>query len=291
MLNDLRRALVLAIVDGNESPLLAPDERDPNAGHWAMSSENARVAAHGINYDDENGWTGNVSGSRARQLNIGIPLEPIEGLDPVRFPYPADLRLPTMTRRLDVEYADAAWESMRRGTDAARRLSRAIDWLGLAWLNPMELTDDLRIPALHAGLEVLYGTEDTVAIACAVAQDTRDTTPAVKRSATHPKTGKQKYYLASDVEWWSIRFSFLRNALMHGWETQREDWMHDGKPHTDLACGRLTQAIKQAVIVDGHEDIQDDVLFRKAAREFRKRLAASTAIGEEPVGETTEADN
>jgi hypothetical protein len=66
-----------------------------------------------------------------------------------------------MARPLDAEYAHAVWESIRRGTDAARRLGRAIDWLRLAWINVTELTNDLRMPALRAGFEVLFDSENT----------------------------------------------------------------------------------------------------------------------------------
>jgi len=37
----IRRALVVAVLDGNQSPLTPADERDPNAGHAATTSENA----------------------------------------------------------------------------------------------------------------------------------------------------------------------------------------------------------------------------------------------------------
>ena len=52
---DLRRGLVVAVLDGNQSPLTPADETDPNAGHSATTSENALVVANGINY--EGGYT------------------------------------------------------------------------------------------------------------------------------------------------------------------------------------------------------------------------------------------
>lgn len=78
-LEDLRRACVVAVLDVNQSPLLAEDEIDPNAGHYALTSDNATVVAHGINR--VHAFTGAVSGSRVRNMSLGIsvlrdPLDP-----------------------------------------------------------------------------------------------------------------------------------------------------------------------------------------------------------------------
>lgn len=144
---DLHRACVIAVLDGNQSSLDPKDARDPNAGHHAMTSDNAVVVAHGINL--QHGFTGSVSGSRVPRLSLGITLlEPFyPGAPPNQIAPPADLRIPLRTPRLDIEYANASWESIRRGDDAARRLGRAIDWLNLVWLNATGLTNDLRIPS------------------------------------------------------------------------------------------------------------------------------------------------
>jgi hypothetical protein len=55
-LHDLQRAVVVAVLDANESPLLPDHERDPNFGHYAMTSDNATGVAHGIKR--EGGYTG-----------------------------------------------------------------------------------------------------------------------------------------------------------------------------------------------------------------------------------------
>jgi hypothetical protein len=65
---NLRRALLVEVLDGNQSPLTPEDERDPNAGHAAMTSENALVVANGISY--EGGYTGTRSGGRVPTLNL-----------------------------------------------------------------------------------------------------------------------------------------------------------------------------------------------------------------------------
>src|SRR5262249_50364943 len=76
-------------------------------------------------------------------------------------PPPGDLRIPTFqpsrprprVRRRNV------------GIGPARRLGRAIDWLNLAWLNASRLSDDLRVPALRAGFEVLRDSDDSETLA------------------------------------------------------------------------------------------------------------------------------
>jgi hypothetical protein len=68
--HDRQRAVVVAVLDINQSPLLAEDERDPNFGHNAMTSDNATVVAHGINY--KGGYTGALTGSRVRRSELGL---------------------------------------------------------------------------------------------------------------------------------------------------------------------------------------------------------------------------
>jgi hypothetical protein len=179
-LHDLQRAMAVAVLDLNESPVLTEEERDPNFGHYAMTSDNATVVAHGINR--EGGYTGAMTGSRVRRMDLGLSvLEDLEdhGIPRLSIPPPADLRLPLRQPRLDAAYADATWESVRRGDDSARRLGRAIDWLHLAWLNTTALSDDLRVPALRAGFEVLLDTGDYLELARHVGELLRDDTAPI----------------------------------------------------------------------------------------------------------------
>ncbi len=270
LMDDLRRALVVAIIDGNESPLIEPDERDPNAGHWAMSSENANVTTYGIDYKE--GWTATRTGGRIPWLSLGIPLRPARGLPVTPIQPPADLRLPTMSRSIDHEYADAVWESIRRGTDDARRLARAIEWLRLAWLNTSDLTPDLRIPALRSGFEALLDGEKTPKLARSLRALLSDDSPSVVREWTHTRTKEPTCRALTDIEWWFWKFSFLRNELMHGGEPSAEAWAYDGRSQLDLGSGYLTRAIKLTVINDGHSNIRDDLMWRRAIRETRARL-------------------
>jgi hypothetical protein len=276
LIRDLRRALVVVVLDGNQSPLTPEGERNPNAGHAATTSENALVVANGIDY--EGGWTGTMSGGRIRSLNLGVSVvaSPELPLNPKIQP-PADLLLPIMARAVDGEYACAVWESIRRGTDDARRLGRAIEWLRLAWINVTELTSDLRIPALRAGFEVLFDSDKEQILAQKLKALVEDATQPHRRHAVHPVTGKPWSRELTDVEWWFWNFSFLRNDLMHGREPTEERWLHEGRPHVDLGEAYLRWAIKSTVAHDGHKDILEDMIFRRAAREARVRLRAAQA--------------
>ena len=54
-------ALRTAVLDPNPDPCLPDEQKDWNAGHWMLSTENATVFGHGINRD---GYTGTNIGSR-----------------------------------------------------------------------------------------------------------------------------------------------------------------------------------------------------------------------------------
>lgn len=275
---NLRRALLVAVLNGNQSPLTPEDEHDPNAGHAAMTSENALIVANGISY--EGGYTATRSGGQIPRLNIGVSVLADSDLPPSpKIQAPADLLLPTMGRPIDHEYAHATWESITRGTDAARRLGRAIEWLRLAWINVTELTGDLRIPALRAGFEVLFDSDDEAVLAERLKTLVGDTTKPRLRQRAHPVTAKLWSKQLTDVEWWFWDFSFLRNDLMHGREPTEERWLHEGQSHVGLGEAYLRWAIKATVAQDGHQSILDDMAFRVAAREVRARLRAASHPG------------
>lgn len=270
LITGLRRALVVAVLDGNESPLLSEDERDLNAGHSAMTSDNAIVVANGITR--AGGWTGTITGGRVRRLDLGLLVLPDDRLpSPPKIAPPGDLRVPFMAPRLDLEYAHAAWESIWRETDDARRLGRGIDWLDLTWRNASGLTDDLRVPAVRAGFEVPLDANETKVLRQRLSDllDPPDA-PTLTRHWRNPKTGKIGSAEMTDLGWWFTRFSFLRNDLMHGRIPTDEAWLFDGKHHVDLGEWWLRQAIKETVARDGHEDIREDPIWREALRSAAK---------------------
>jgi hypothetical protein len=268
--HDLQHACIPAVLDANPSPL--DDHLDPNAGHWILTSDNAQVVAHGI--DRKLGYTGTIVGSYRPMVSFGVSVldDPENHIHRATIPPPGGLRIPTFRPpRLDVEYADVTWQSIRRSDDAARRLRRAIEWLGLASRNVTGMTNDVRVPALRAGFEVLLDSEDAVVLARRLSDLLGDTSPIRNRTWTSVERKEQDANLR-DVGWWFMQFSFLRNDLMHGRALGMEEWRYDDRSHIDLGEWYLRQAIKHTVANDGHLDILTDLLWRNAIRETHKMM-------------------
>ena len=161
--------------------------------------------------------------------------------------------------------------------DASRRLSRAIDWLGLATLNTTSMTNDVRIPSLRAGLESLLDTEKFLKLGERLAGVLNDESRPVERTWDSLDGSKTTTKELGDVAWWCVRFSFLRNKLMHGSPVVREDWAHDDVMHVDLGDWYLRQAIKQTVANDGHPGILQDLIWRRALAATMASADASQA--------------
>jgi hypothetical protein len=268
--DNLARTLLVTVLDSNQSALTPSDERDPNASHSARTSENAFLGVNGISY--EGGWTATRVGSAIPLVDLAVPVDPDAEMPRLpKFPAPAGLPLPSMERSFDQKYAQAAWDSLSRATDAARRIGRAIEWLGLAWLNATGVAPDLRIPAIHAGFETLFDTDEVKVIAHRLACVLEDGTTRTRRERVHPATGKLWSEELSEVEWWFYDFSFLRNDLMHGRIPTRGAWLHDDRGHVSLGESYLRRAIKCVIGLDGHQDILDDIRLQREVRETRLR--------------------
>lgn len=96
-----------------------------------------------------------------------------------------------------------------------------------------------------------------------------DESAPVERS-WRTRKGKATSANLSDVAWWFMRFSFLRNDLMHGCSPERDAWLHGGRVHTDLGEWHLRQAIKHTIASDGHDDIREELVWRGAVRATRE---------------------
>jgi hypothetical protein len=274
----LARVLLVTVLDSNQSALTPSDERDPNAGHSSRTSENAFLGVNGISY--EGGWTATRFGSAIPVVDLAVPVDPdVDVLRLPKFPAPSGLLLPSMERPFDQKYAQAAWDSLSRNTDAARRIGRAIEWLGLAWLNATGVAADLRIPAIRAGFETLFDSDDTKVIAHQLATVMEDGTSRTRRERISTATGKLWSEELSDVEWWFYDFSFLRNDLMHGRIPTKEAWLHNDQSHVSLGEGYLRMAIKCLIGLDGHLDIIDGMRFQREVREIRLRYQAEGLLG------------
>ena len=273
-INELHRALVVGVLDQNASPLLSEEERSPNAGHEAFTSDNAIVIVNGI----RDGRTGTLTGGRVQQLDLGIRVLPDDDKSPrVRIAPPGDLRIPLMGSPVDVFYADAACESIRRGTDDARRLARAIDWLDAAWRNASGLTDDLRIPALFAGFEVLFDSDDKTIVRRRLSALLDAADAATQDRTWLSRAGNPQNEAMTELAWWFLNFANLRNAIMHGHELTQEDWLHENRPHIDLGDWWLRQAIKETVARDGHGDVREDPIWRDAIIGTREMMRNARA--------------
>jgi hypothetical protein len=285
LIGDLQRSIATAVLDQNQSPLIPAEDRDPNFGHYGMTSDNATVVTHGI--DHEHGYTASVTGARLRMQNLGIAVLPnpaYPDLPPAVIARPPEVMIPQREPRLDYLYAHATAESLGRGDDAARRLRRAIDWLYLAGLNNTVLTSDMRIPALDAGFEVLLDQHAFLEIAASLATLLEDETQAVERNWT-TLSGRPDSRQLSDIAWWYLRFSFLRNDLMHGRSPDPDAWQHSDAAQIDLGEWYLAQAIKHTVGNDGHQGVLDTLHHSRlslAALEYWREQKAKLSTTAEP---------
>lgn len=258
-------ALAVAVIDANPSAL--DHNRDPNAGHRSMTSENARIAAARIS---DEGYTTLLSGSRVPRLDMGVYVgEGATWLKDQKIPPPADLRIPSFAAMPSFAYAEAAYESVARDTKTARRLRRAILWLTLAWLNTEGLTDDLRVPALRAGFEVLLSREKSLQLARVLAQLLQDDTAKRKRTWRANKVDRTAHL--SDIAWWFMRFSLLRNELMHGTEPPPDAWRHSKIRHVNLAEAYLRLAIK-ATIAKENKGLRNEMAIQRQVKALRQEM-------------------
>lgn len=279
-MTNLQRSLV--------APVLDVTRRSEQGGRTIVSrpltSDNAMVITHGI--DRGTGSTAVVTGGRLREIAGGFQVvhEPDDPLPPLKIAPPADLRVRFVGYwDLDFEYADAVSQSTSVESDEARRLARAIDWLDFAGRNTASLTDDLRIPALQAGFEVLLDRDDPGIAGARIGRFLSDLltpdAPQSERSWPNRRGDGQTTHELTDLAWWFVRFSFLRNALMHGDAPTEDAWAHDGDLHVDLGELRLSQAIKETVARDGHPDLRKPL----KKRDFERRL--NTAIAKYEGGD------
>jgi hypothetical protein len=216
--------------------------------------------------------------------------EPDDPFPSTKIAPPADLRVGFVGYwDLDFEYADAVSQSTGVESDEARRLARAIDWLDFAGRNTASLTDDLRVPALQAGFEVLLDRDDFERIAgVRIGRFLSDLltpdAPQSERSWPNLRGDGETTRELTDLAWWFVRFSFLRNALMHGDAPTEDDWAHDGVLHVDLGELRLSQAIKETVARDGHPDLRKPLRERDLERRWNAAVAKHEGRDEEGHG-------
>jgi hypothetical protein len=263
---DMHRALVVMVLDANPSRLAAADEPDGNEAYRAMTSDNALVFGHPIGTD---GYVAAQYGGMIGTLSGGYNVIAAQGVDSMRIRPPADLMMPMGRPRVDGELADAAHRVITANDDAARRVHRAIGWLDLAWRNASSITPDLRIPALRSGFETLFDAEGTLALrrALSVLLDDAD---APRTHRTWVDQSRRLEDSVTELEWWFVCFTLLRNAIAHGDPLEPENYDFEGVSHAFVAEYRLREAIKATVIASGYPELGLKPMARRLHRAMRK---------------------
>jgi hypothetical protein len=261
----LRRAFLAAVLESNPSALTPESERTGNEGHARVTSDNVLVYGHPLR---EDGMVADEWGAMAPRLVGGLRL----GRPGVRFEGPGEIGIPARSTHFDAEYASAVYAEFGKESDTSRRIARALDWLGIAWRNTTALEPENRVIALRIGFEALLGAgESTRALREALSAliDPPDA-PRTWRSWTERGTVQGPFEL-TDAEWWFQSFSLLRNHVMHGDETPRAAWSHDGTNHVWIAEDTLRKAIKETLIREGHSaDLRRDHLERQIRRRITR---------------------
>jgi hypothetical protein len=153
----------------------------------------------------------------------------------------------------------------------SRRLGRAIDWLDLAWLNATGLTDDLRIPALRAGFEVLLDSDRSMALAGRLSDLLSDESPAIQRSWVLDDSGRQDHVRSANGLGLVVHAFLVAAQRPDARTVARPRYVaNNGRVHTDLGEWYLRQAVKHTVTNDGHPDIRDPLLWRSTLRNSRE---------------------
>ncbi len=246
----LSRAVLVALLAGNPSPLLPEEERSGNEGHMMATSDNAIGYGHPIG---EDGYIAVEYGLMATTLVGGLNVHRTEQ----RIAAPVELHVPLLGRSLDGYYANAVYLVLATGTLQARRVGRAIDWLDLAWRNTVSLNLDLRIVALRTAFEVLFDATATPALRGALSHLVDPPRVERRRRVWRTLSGEERVASLSDLEWWFTRFAHLRNAIAHGDELKEADYaFENGQNHLWLADARLREALAEVVARAGYPDVR-----------------------------------
>lgn len=239
----LQRGVVVSLLDGN--PELPGDDN----GHAVATSDNAVLFGHRV---DPSGHVAVNYGVMVRAVVAGLQI----GHDDVTIAPPPETHIPFMHPSVDGLYLDALLRTLTKSEDSSRRLARSIDWLDLAWRNTSSIDEDTRIVALRAGFEVLFGVGDSTSVLQDALSDLLDSDDAPKINRVWVSlAGIPRAEQMKDLQWWFLRFAFLRNAIMHGSSISDDEYMHDGARHLWLGELKLRQAIKRIVAKEGNEEI------------------------------------
>jgi len=275
-MTELRRAIVVGLLDGNQTPPALVDGQeavDPYGAWKSATSDNAALWGHPI---DDSGYTAVEYGAMVTTLSGG---HNVLHEDSVSITPPTELPTPFMHGFFDGVYSDAVFAVLAAGEPRSRRLGRAIDWLDLAWRNSPSVTPEVRIVLLRTGFEVLFGN-DTYVVRDELSALLEGEDVARQERTWTTLAGKAQTAELSDLGWWFMRFAFLRNAIMHGDEVAPTMFEHEGRAHIWLGESRLREAIKALVAQSGHPTVLLD-RYERERQERVKRTAQLLAEAED----------
>lgn len=231
----LHKALLVGVIANNPKMAASEDDQPDNAGHMAMTAENALLYGHPTS---ETRSYVIESGAIVREISLRTARD---GEDLPKVAPPVGLSVPLLAN-FDEEMAEAVFEVLGRDDIDARRLSRTLDWCELCFSNAVEISRDVRIMALRSAFEALTGASDeTKKVVRAVEEMLRD-------DSTETVT-YQPFWAKGPVQgtpdgMWMTRFSDLRNEITHGHEISPGLWEHDGFGQQLQALDRLLLGLK-----------------------------------------------
>jgi hypothetical protein len=234
----LRKAQLVGAISNNPRMAISDDDQEANAGHMAMTTENALLYGHPV--DGHRSYVVET-GSLVRGLSLRSAKEG-EALPKVAAP--TDLHTPLMAS-FDVEAAEATLGILGGNDVVSRRLDRALDWYELCFSNSVSVSQDARIVALRCAFEVLLGVGDETK------KVVRATEALLRDETTEPLTYEPRWakgQVPGTIDGlWMSRFSELRNKIAHGDEVPAELWQFEGFDQISLGHDRLLDAVKSFI--------------------------------------------
>lgn len=269
----LRLAVTAGLLDGN------PKVKDKNAtAHTVSTSDNATLYGHRVTPDAH---VAAEYGVMARTLVGGYTIGEKGG----EFRQPAELHLPLFGTAFDAEYASVIYRLLRKGDALAIRLGRAIEWLDLTWKNTASIPPDIRVVAIRSGFEVLLGVgDDTFQVAEALSRLLDPPGATRRRRSWTARSGKPKEQDMTDLQWWFVVFSFLRNDITHGKAIVPAAYRFNGESHVMIGERNLRRAIKATVLPYGHKWLA----LEPADRKLKRAVAAAVRSVKRKQSETGE---
>jgi hypothetical protein len=136
------------------------------------------------------------------------------------------------------------------------------------------MTGEMRIVALRSGFEVLLGVGENVDRMRGALVRLVPAERGRRRSRRWTtRSARRESRVMTDLEWWFTKFSFLRNAIVHGYDVPPGQFRFGGVWHMWIGEASLRAAIKETVAAAGFPLVRMDS-FERAERRALDRLGA-----------------